>query len=91
MTAEAGAPLEPDLRGILPDNRVIVGQRRYGELLADLTRDAALVRAIVGGLDRDGVGRLRALVAEPAPKQVLLIVAVYPGRCDGHAGGRIGP
>ena len=77
MRGEADIVLRPDLLGILPDNRVIAGQRLYSEPFADLTAGAAFVRGVVSGLDRDGVGVLRTLVARPELKQLLLIVAVY--------------
>ena len=79
MSGEADTALRADLSGILPDNRVIAGQRLYGEPFADLTADAEFVRGVVSGLDRNGVGVLRKLVARPELKQMLLIVAVYAG------------
>ena len=79
MRGEADTALRADLPGILPDNRVIAGQRLYSEPFADLTARAAFVRGLVSGLDRDGVGVLRTLVARPELKQLLLIVAVYEG------------
>ncbi len=79
MRGQADIVLRADLAGILPDNRVIAGQRLYGEPFADLTADAAYVRGVVSGLDRNGVGVLRTLVARPELKRLLLIVAVYPG------------
>ena len=79
MTNEPNSQLVADLPGVLPDNRVVAGQRRYGDPLADLIRDAAFVRGIVGDLDGDGAGLLRKLVVQPKLKQLLLIVAVYPG------------
>jgi hypothetical protein len=69
VRGEADTVLRAELPGILPDNRVIAGQRLYGEPFADLTAGAAYVRGIVGGLDRDGVGLLRTLAARPELKQ----------------------
>lgn len=79
MRGEADTALRVDLPGVLPDNRVITGQRLYGDPFADLTASAAYVRGIVSGLGRDGVGLLRTLSARPELKQLLLIVVVYGG------------
>jgi hypothetical protein len=79
VRGDADSALRAAVPGILPDNRVIAGQRLYGEPLADLTAGAAYVRGIVGGLDREGVGLLRTLAARPELKQLLLVVAVYGG------------
>jgi hypothetical protein len=79
VRGDADSALRAAVPGILPDNRVIAGQRLYGEPLAELTAGASYVRGIVGGLDREGVGLLRALATRPELKQLLLVVAVYGG------------
>ena len=68
-----------DFPGVLPDNRVVSGQRIYVVPLAELTRDAVFLRGIVNGLEPEGVAVLRQIAARPELKQLLLIVAVYPG------------
>ena len=68
-----------ELPGVLPDNRVLSGQCAYVAPLAELTQGAAFVRGIVSGLEPDGVDVLRQIAAHPELKQLLLIVAVYPG------------
>jgi hypothetical protein len=47
--------------------------------MAELTRGAAFIRGIVNGLESEGVAVLRQIAAVPELKQLLLIVAVYPG------------
>jgi hypothetical protein len=47
--------------------------------LAELTRDAAFIRGVVTGLDRDGVGVLRRIIARPELKHLLLVIPVYGG------------
>jgi hypothetical protein len=79
LTRHAGTILPASCPGVLPDNRVISGQRAYAAPLAELTRGAAFIRGIVTGLDPGGVEVLRQITARPELKQLLLIVAVYGG------------
>ena len=76
---EAETLLKIGLPGILPDNRIIAGQCRYSDPLANWTRDATYLRGVVGGLDRAGVAVLRTMVGKSELKRVSLIVAVYGG------------
>ena len=79
LTENAGTKLPTSFPGVLPDNRVVSGQRVYAAPLAELTRDAAYIRGIVSGLDGGGVGVLRRIIQRGELKHLLLIVALYGG------------
>lgn len=71
--------LSADLPGVLPDNRVLCGQCAYVTPMAELTRGAVFLRGIINGLVPESVAVLRQIAAHPELKQLLLIVALYPG------------
>lgn len=79
MKREDGDIVNAELPGVLPDNRVVAGQRFHPAPLPDLTKGAAFIRGIVSGLDRDGIVVLREITAQPELKQLLLIIALYGG------------
>jgi hypothetical protein len=64
---------------VLPDNRVIAGQRFHLEPLRELIQGAAFLRGIVSGLDREGVAIIRKIAGCAELQQLQLIIAVYGG------------
>jgi len=79
LTEFARTEIPAEIPGVLPDNRVVSGQRVYAEPLAELTRDAAFMLGIVTGLDRGGVSVLQRISARPEMKHLLLFIAQYGG------------
>lgn len=74
-------PLPGRLPGVIPDNRVLLRQRRHTEPtpISDLVKDAIFIRGTISGLDAQGVAWLRSQVVHPALKRCDLVFSLYGG------------
>jgi hypothetical protein len=74
-------PLPGRLPGVIPDNRVLLRQRRHTEPtpISDLVKRAAFIRGTISGLDAHGVAWLRSQLVRRELRRCDLVFSLYGG------------